>query len=362
MSPINPLVLQRRHAELGRIRLGDRGGKGQPQKLTTFRVTSPSRRHIDDIAVLYGGNPRPWNGSGRDEYEVYTDATSIPVLVVRGGITQHMETWSGGGCVHRCDGVTSADTGAPCDPDDPQHAAAKPTTRLSVMLRELEAIGVWRLESHGWHAAAELPGLVELATLVGELVPASLYLAERRVIRDGRTSRFVVPGLDLEVTPGRLAAIVTAQPTPPVASERPEPVGAPAAAPAITTAPAGRDWEGELAAVATYQEAQELWHAAGRAGALTDQLKAAITERGRALTNPTPPTDAPPAAGDTAGDADDVWFQIVAAAGRQGMSTADVDQDFEAHSGVQAGAASAGQLRAYLDHLRNTPTPPAAGG
>src|SRR5215210_9197806 len=102
--PISPIVLQRRHAEIGRIRLGDKGSKGQPQRLNRFRITSANQRHIEDIAQLYGGTAQPWRNGTRDEWEVYTDATTIPVIVVKGGISQWLETWTGGGCVHRCDG------------------------------------------------------------------------------------------------------------------------------------------------------------------------------------------------------------------------------------------------------------------
>ena len=66
------------------------------------------------------------------------------------------------------------------------------------MLPELDTMGVWRLESHGWNAAAEIPMIGELAMHVGDLVPARLSLVERRAIKDGKTSRFVVPVLDLD--------------------------------------------------------------------------------------------------------------------------------------------------------------------
>ena len=37
------LGIQRRLVELGRIRLGEKGSRGEPKKLTKFRLTSASR-------------------------------------------------------------------------------------------------------------------------------------------------------------------------------------------------------------------------------------------------------------------------------------------------------------------------------
>src|SRR5690349_15954567 len=105
--PINPIVLQRRHAELGRIRLGNQvavgsSGKTRPNKLDRFRFTSASEQHIRDIAAIYGGEAKAWDNNGKPEWEVFTTAQSVPVIVVKGGLSQWMETWSGGGCTHRC--------------------------------------------------------------------------------------------------------------------------------------------------------------------------------------------------------------------------------------------------------------------
>jgi len=60
--------------------------------------------------------------------------------------------------------------------------ACKPTTRLRLMIPDLPDVGIWRLESHGFHAAAELGGavgLIEAATRSGALIPADLRLALR---------------------------------------------------------------------------------------------------------------------------------------------------------------------------------------
>lgn len=352
--PINPIVLQRRHAELGRIRLGQKvatqSGKSRPDKLDRFRFTSPNERHIRDLASVYGGDARPWANGTKSEWEVITSAKSIPVIVVKGGISQWMETWSGGGCVHRCDGVTDALTDSPCNPDDPNHQNAKATTRLSVMLPELGAIGVWRLESHGWNAAAELPGLVELAMHVGDLVPANLVLHERTAIKDGKTSKFVVPGLDLEITPRQLAAIVSGEQT----QTGPTAVTSSPRATAIGSGPAPIDqvdWQAMLEAATTPLECRAIWTQAGEAGQLTDGLQQAIRARAEAVAASAAAAPAPDQ-GDDQAALDDLWFLAVAEAGRHGMTDADLRGAFVKAHGHGVDAAQVSELEAFLAELK----------
>lgn len=316
--PISPLVLQRRHAELGRIRLGQKtatsNGRTRPEKLSTFRFTSASERLIADIATLYGGQARPWDNAGKPEFEVLTEANAIPVIVVRGGMSQWMETWSGGGCVHRCDGVTNVLTGELCDPDDAAHDETKPTTRLSVMLRDVESLGVWRLESHGWNAAAELPMLAELAMHVGDLVPATLRLVERKAIRNGKTSRFVVPMLDLEVSKQRLVEIAGS-----IAGTATELAAAPAERPAIE-APyvAPNAYAADIAEATTLDDLRTVWGQVAEAGHMTPDVQARLTARAAELQQPEEILDELPA--EDRGDVDGAWMALVAAAGAAGWT------------------------------------------
>lgn len=346
--PISPIVLQRRHAELGRIRLGAKGSKGQPTRLDKFRFTSPSERFITDIAALYGGEARQWDNGGKAEWEVYTEARSIPVVVVRGGLSQWMETWSGGGCVHRCDGVHAADTGVECDPSDPKHRAAKPTTRLSVMLPELEAIGVFRLESHGWNAAAEIPNAAELAAHVGDLVKANLSLTERRSIKDGKTSRFVVPILDLEVSQRRLLQIAEA-----MSGGHAELDGGSSAPQIEAPRP---DYLAEVEAAGSKDDLNAVWRAASEAGHLTEDLKAAIIARAEQI-EPAPEPEhveaelmdeQPTAAGDTAA----AWMAVVTLAGQHGWTTDALQAAFERELALHPSDASAEQIAAFEADLR----------
>jgi hypothetical protein len=338
MSPISPIVLQRRHAELGRIRLGQKGDRGQPQKLDRFRFTSPSEQYVRDLAALYGGTPTPWDNKGVPGWEVVTTATSIPVIAVKGGLSQWMETWSGGGCAHRCDGITDVLTGDTCDDADPNHRNAKPTTRLSVMLPELDAIGVWRMESHGWNAAAEIPAVAELAAYVGDLVPAVLHLVERRSVKDGRTSRFVVPVLDLRIGQARLREIVQS-----VSGGQELEAAAGATAPELE-APRP-NYRGAADNALDVDTVRDLWTQASEAGHLDADLKAYLTAQVEAL-------DAVIVDNAGAGDPDVVWQQIVSAAAAQGLTNlADLQDHFAATmGGLTADSASAADMTRYL-HL-----------
>lgn len=359
--PISPIVLQRRHAELGRIRLGaKRGGNGAPMKLEQFRFTTHSERYARDLAELYGGEAKPWDNNAVASWEVFTDAKSIPVIAVKGGLTQWMETWSGGGCAHRCDGEKQAD-GTYCDPEDRNHINAKPTTRLSVMLPELEAIGVWRMESHGWNAAAEIPAVAELAQFVGDLVPANLHLVERRAIKDGKTSRFVVPVLDLQIGTARLKEIVaqkSGSPTPELAAPA-------SSAPAIEAA--RPDYRGDADIAMNLDEVRAIWKTAAAAGHLDAELQAYLTERGNALQAPADPASKPDADGvvdaelvedppitSTPGDvdADAIWNQILKAGGERGMTLPDVEDDVRTFlGGMSSAEASGAELAEYLTDL-----------
>lgn len=350
------ITIQRRHAELGRIRLGQKvkvgtSGKTRPDKLDRFRFTSGNEALINDIATLYGGESRAWDNGGKAEFEVITKSTSIPVIVVKGGFSQWMETWSGGGCTHRCDGVNNALTGGLCVENDPAHVAAKPTTRLSVMLRDVESLGVWRLESHGWNAAAELPAVAEIAMHVGDLVPAVLNLAERRSVKDGKTSRFVVPVLDLLVSKQRLVEIAGG-------ATNPQQIGGTAAA-QIEAAPAP-DYTEDIADVENVDELRVLWQQIATSGHMTEALVAALTARAAELTHAeTPETgDAPsPSASPVSGPDDNsetselfaLQQQILAKAGAQGKTSDEVLADLEQTFAQPVDDLTAAQLREYLE-------------
>lgn len=191
--PIHNLQLQAH--EVGRIRLGDKGTKGQPRKLDCFRLTSQNQSLLCAAANLYGGEVRAWEGHP-GHFEVYLTVKELPFMASPVELSQWYEKWTGGGCERRCDGNREwiKDTACMCDPEARE---CKITTRFSVMLHELPGLGVWRLETHGYYAATELPAeaqwLIESARR-GRPVRATLSIEHRQVKKAGEvTKNFIVP-------------------------------------------------------------------------------------------------------------------------------------------------------------------------
>jgi hypothetical protein len=225
---IKPYVIQKRMMELGRIRLGEKGSRGEPRKLTTLRFTSASRALLEALARKHGGEVRPWAGAPDEGYfEVTTQATQIdvilpPVFSDQDGspttpYSQFFEAWSGGGCQRRCDGETELLSGEPClcapavADQGEEGRTCKITTRVSMMIPDIPGIGVWRLESHGYNAAVELPGTLEVLMLAAadhKFIPAVLRIEQRtKKVPGAATKRFIVPVLELpDVTVNQLAS------------------------------------------------------------------------------------------------------------------------------------------------------------
>lgn len=220
MSPL--LDVQQRIREIGRLRIGARtktkSGKTVPTKLSEFRVTSPSRAIVQAVADIYGGAVQEWEGAPTDgdQWECYTQADEIRIILPPNEfVSQWWELWSGGGCQRRCDGQTEMLSMKPClcDPD-PAERECKPTTRLRVMLPEVAAVGVFRLETHGYYAAVELAGVAQLlaaATATGKALPATLRLEQRERRVPGKPTRhFAVPVIDVLAPIGALLESVGA--------------------------------------------------------------------------------------------------------------------------------------------------------
>lgn len=221
------LTLQRRLREAGRIRIGQQvatsNGKRRPAKLDRFRLTSSDRTPLDAAAALYGGQVERWTDAPiGEQWELITATNVMPVVVPpeQMAFSQWNELWSGGGCARRCDGVTEQLTDQSCVCVAEDDMQCKPTTRLSLILSDLPGLGVWRLETHGYYAATELAGTVEICAAAashGQLLPAVLRLEQRQVKRideKGKpvTRNFAVPILDIPLRPTSLAGALGGQP------------------------------------------------------------------------------------------------------------------------------------------------------
>ncbi|MFC8424000.1 hypothetical protein ACFUN7_24500 [Streptomyces sp. NPDC057236] len=362
------LTLQQRLRELGRIRIGQKvataKGGTRPAKLNRFRLTSPSKELLDRVAAKYGGTVNPWTPEGgAAQYEVITEATRMPIHVPPQPVSQYFELWSGGGCQRRCDGVTELLKDRPClCGPDPEQRQCKPTTRLNVVLSEIEGVGVWRLESHGYYAALELPGVAELLAQTGGYVEAFLGLEQRTAKRDGQTRHWMVPTIDLAVTPAALMAGAASAPAVTGGGQR-----------AAIEAP--RPDYLRLAAVAESADAvREIYQQAVAAGHMNKQIADALTARAAELgAKPKAPTSAeapsepaPDPTPDEDGvyeaevvDAPDpaevqgIWFQVIAAAGQYGLTTEQVEAGFaQRNGGLHPSNATVAQMNDYLTAVK----------
>ena len=239
------------------------------------------------------------------------------------------------------------------------------------MLPELEAIGVWRLESHGWNAAVEIPAVAELAQFVGDLVPAALDLVERRAIKDGKTSRFVVPVLDLKIATHRLREIVEAKVNGGVLEAAAGSAGRPALAAGSSAEDAFTPFIAEVAATTVVNDLAGVWDRARAAGLVgtgaADTPRARefvaawkakaheLKDAGAAESSGQPDQDGVVDA-EVVEDADAVWERIMRAGGDRGMTLGDIEDDFaQKMGGVQSGEASASELQHYLGLLEQEP-------
>jgi len=221
------LNIQKRLRQVGRIRAGakvaTKNGGTRPAKLDAFRVTGPDRSVIDAVASVYGGEVQQWAGAPTGtQWEVFTKATEFDILLPAKDLAfnQWNELWSGGGVQRRCDGVRMVvKDGKGCDDDeclcDPAAPLCRPTTRLNVLLSAIEGIGVFRAESHGYSAAAELGGSMELVEQLqrrGETVQGRLVLEQRQSkgvnpkTGQQETYNYPVIALDLKLNIGAIAS------------------------------------------------------------------------------------------------------------------------------------------------------------
>lgn len=231
VTPIGDL--RRRPPEAGRIRLGvqvkipDEPGKKQgrtrPEKVKTFRFTSPKRNLIEQLAALYGGTVEEWNeprSRNPHQFQVLSSTDQIQVWVTPGGLDQDYELWPGP--ERRCDGIVCRqprpagfddyeEIEVPCICVAEQNRKCELYTRMTLLLPQLTFEGTWRCETKGWNAAAELPGVFELLEMYAarnQMLRAKLTLEQRSSVNPATKKKrnYVVPVLSIEENLAELVA------------------------------------------------------------------------------------------------------------------------------------------------------------
>ena len=217
--PIDELA--RRMPRAGKILCGKKQGKSMT-KITEWRFRSPHRDVIETLAIQYGGQCVAFHddtANPKDQWEVFTLAPEIEVIVVPGGLSQGYEMWSKGGRTRTCDGrtvVIPVKDGPddyrldekPCLCASEGERQCKPTTRISVVLPSVAFRGSWTLETHSDNAMLEMPGMVDLIDALGGggMVRARLAIESRQKVVAGMTRHFIVPVLSLGASMNELQA------------------------------------------------------------------------------------------------------------------------------------------------------------
>lgn len=218
--PITALEQQQRLRQLGEIRIGHvvkmngtnkRGEqKTRPEKLSKFRFTSPSKDLLEKVADLYGGKVQPWTPANGDpaEFEVYSEATSVPILIPPRAISLWYELFQSRRLVRRCDGQVEQRRGVRCvcDPKGQLPWSADRECdiklRLSVMLADVPAVGQWLLQSKGKNAAVEIPPMAQILASAQEYVSGRLSLEPRTTYPlEGAPFHYVVPFIEVDQKP-----------------------------------------------------------------------------------------------------------------------------------------------------------------
>lgn len=203
--PVPIIDRQRALSRVGEIRAGGEKNPNSPgRKLESFRLTSAHKEIIERAAGLYGGEPKPWASPTGDAWQLYTDASSLPVMLILGySLRQTYELWEGATkFVRRCDGIHEDFTDGPCLCNQTGKDECSIMTRLMVVLPETGTSLGWQLISKGENAARELSGAMAIAeNMAGAraFLPATLRLTQRRSVVGGQTKRYVVPVIDFNL-------------------------------------------------------------------------------------------------------------------------------------------------------------------
>ena len=224
--------LPARYPEIGRIRLGSKGPKGEPRKGKFLRFSSDDRVVLDALAAQLGGEVKAWDDDKAEQaWHLTTESASVPVLLPPDPIDTVYEKWGSGGIAKRCDGerclvpLQSPDGGhmverdcvclaeglMPGDREDQKKGACQVTVRLRLVIPSVPGLGAWMCTSHSIYAAMELPGQVELLQAMsgaGRLVPAEFAIEPRTEKKPWEKFKrdYIVPVLRVRASLAQLAS------------------------------------------------------------------------------------------------------------------------------------------------------------
>jgi hypothetical protein len=391
--------LQQRLTQVGVIRLGrqliSKRGKPYPAKLETLRFTSPSRPLIEAVAKLYGGEVQPWQSNTGPQWEVITGVKEIPVLVPPQRIDPNMEHWGNGFRDRLCDGETESIRQEPCLCARMQAGGkrvdvrelCKPTTRMSLMLADVPTLGTFKVESHGWSAAAELPTLAASIESAPQPIPARLevQIREKKIFDPSKgqgeqveSNVFGVPVLHFDwLTPAQAfggelgAAARAALGAAAVERHAIEAAKAEEARPKLTA----EDAITLVGGAKNVEQVRALWNDAKADGVLTAGVKAALEAKAADFASKVPtepaadegevevegapvPARIDPSVADDVVDAevaDDtgtVWMQVQAAAGEKGWDAVGLEQRIQQHLNKSSNDADGFDLAKFLTAIQ----------
>lgn len=207
--------MARRMPRAGKILCGKKSGKAM-KAISEFRFRSQHRDVIEQLATQYGGKAVDFHDDSahpKDQFEVFTTAKDIDVIVYPEGMSQQYEMWNRGGMVRKCDGRTCqvprkagesdyeiVDEPCLCLVEGELSCAAK--TRLSVLLPDIQFRGSWLLTTGSEYAMKEMPGMVDLGDALsgGGMARAKLSIEQRSKQTINGVRHFIVPVLSFPQT------------------------------------------------------------------------------------------------------------------------------------------------------------------
>jgi hypothetical protein len=259
----------------------------------------------------------------------------------------------------------------------PPGQACKPTTRMSLMLADLVSLGTFKLESHGWNAAAELPMLAAAIANAPRPLPARLEIQARqkKILKPDapkdkqiETRDYLVPVLHFDfVTPAQAFSgqIGTAAQAALGVGEQRAAIGSTAAEVTAESATTADQFKMLAGLAKDPTTIRMLWERAGKAKVLDGDLKAYLTARAERLGVPAkqaPPDPAvpQPAVSDAIDaeiepDGKQVFDEILALCAERGWNMPALEKRFETHMGFdyRDDKATGWKLAEFRDAVKN---------